>query len=200
MKSGLKYILFAVSAAALVAVAVAAYRHLSSVTPAPSDPPTSATSPSSADESVKPDASGKEKTAPDFTVTDGKGRKVTLSESFGRPVILNFWATWCPPCRSELPAFEKLYRKYQAEVTFMMIDLSDGYRETPDSVKKFLSENGYTFPVYYDSEGSAAKAYNALSIPFTVAIDKKGNVKKTHLGAMSEAALESIIKSLIEAK
>ena len=135
-----------------------------------------------------------------FTVTDAKGRNVTLSESFGRPVILNFWATWCPPCRSELPAFEKLYRKYQAKVTFMMIDLSDGYRETPDSVKKFLSENGYTFPVYYDSEGSAAKAYNALSIPFTVAIDKNGNVKKTHLGAMSEAALESIIKSLIEAK
>ena len=139
MKSGLKYILFAVSAAALVAVAVAAYRHLSSVTPAPSDPPTSATSPSSADENVKPDASGKEKTAPDFTVTDGKGRKVTLSEGFGRPVILNFWATWCPPCRSELPSFEKLYKKYQAEVTFMMIDLSDGYRETPDSVKEFLS-------------------------------------------------------------
>lgn len=82
----------------------------------------------------------------------------------------------------------------------MMIDLSDGYRETPDSVKKFLSENGYTFPVYYDSEGSAAKAYNALSIPFTVAIDKNGNVKNTHLGAMSEAALESMIKSLIEAK
>ena len=114
MKSGLKYILFAVSAVALVAVAVAAYRHLSSVTPAPSDPPTSATSPSSADETVKPGASGKEKTAPDFTVNDGKGRNVTLSESFGRPVILNFWATWCPPCRSELPAFEKLYRKYQA--------------------------------------------------------------------------------------
>ena len=200
MKSGLKYILFAVSAAALVAVAVAAYRHLSSVTPAPSDTPISATSPSSADETVKPDASGKEKTAPDFTVTDGKGRKVTLSEDFGRPIILNFWATWCPPCRSELHAFEKLYRKYQAEVTFMMIDLSDGYRETPDSVKKFLSENGYTFPVYYDTEGGAAKAYNALSIPFTVAIDKNGNVKKTHLGAMSEAALESMIKSLIEAK
>ena len=168
MKSGLKYILFTVSAVALVAVAVAAYRHLSAVTPAPSDPPTSATSPSSADETVKPGASGKEKTAPDFTVNDGKGRNITLSESFGRPVILNFWATWCPPCRSELPAFEKLYRKYQAEVTFMMIDLSDGYRETPDAVKKFLSENGYTFPVYYDSEGSAAKAYNALSIPFTV--------------------------------
>jgi len=83
MKSGLKYILFAVSAVALVAVAVAAYRHLSSVTPAPSDPPTSATSPSSADETVKPGASGKEKTAPDFTVNDGKGRNITLSESFG---------------------------------------------------------------------------------------------------------------------
>ena len=145
MKSGLKYILFAVSAVALVAVAVAAYRHLSFVTPAPSDPPTSATSPSSADETVKPGASGKEKPRQISPVNDGKGRNITLSESFGRPVILNFWATSCPPCRSELPAFEKLYRKYQAEVTFMMIDLSDGYRETPDAVKKFLLQKRLHF-------------------------------------------------------
>ena len=82
----------------------------------------------------------------------------------------------------------------------MMIDLTDGYREEVDSVKKFVSDNGYTFPVYYDMKGRAANAYNAYSIPLTVAIDNKGNVYKTHLGAMDETSLEDLIRSLLEVK
>lgn len=164
-------------------------------------PPTTAPPGTVAPETAPPETEDPNKnTAPDFPVLDADGNTVRLSDMFGKPVVINFWATWCPPCRSELPAFDKLYRQYGNEVSFMMIDLTDGYRETVEGVKKFISENGYTFPVYYDTEGSAAEAYNVSSIPFTVAVGRNGNIVGTHLGAMSEAALEKLIKTVKEAE
>lgn len=197
MKPGAKYLL-AVALTVLLAVgAAAAYKYLTSVTTVPPSPPDNTSAPPAGGRTGAP---GNRNAAPDFTVTDGGGNRVSTADLSGRPVILNFWATWCPPCRSELPAFDKLYRQYGNEVSFMMIDLTDGYRETVEGVKKFMSENGYTFPVYYDTEGSAAEAYNVSSIPFTVAVGRNGNIVGTHLGAMSEAALEKLIKTVKEAE
>lgn len=197
MKPGAKYLL-AVALTVLLAVgAAAAYKYLTSVTTVPPSPPDNTSAPQAGGRTGAP---GNRNAAPDFTVTDGGGNRVSTADLSGKPVILNFWATWCPPCRSELPAFDKLYRQYGNEVSFMMIDLTDGYRETVEGVKKFISENGYTFPVYYDTEGSAAEAYNVSSIPFTVAVGRNGNIVGTHLGAMSEAALEKLIKTVKEAE
>lgn len=197
MKPGAKYLL-AVALTVLLAVgAAAAYKYLTSVTTVPPSPPDNT---SASPAGGRTGAPGNRNAAPDFTVTDGGGNRVSTADLSGKPVILNFWATWCPPCRSELPAFDKLYRQYGNEVSFMMIDLTDGYRETVEGVKKFMSENGYTFPVYYDTEGSAAEAYNVSSIPFTVAVGRNGNIVGTHLGAMSEAALEKLIKTVKEAE
>lgn len=197
MKPGAKYLL-AVALTVLLAVgAAAAYKYLTSVTTVPPSPPDNTSAPPAGGRTGVP---GNRNAAPDFTVTDGGGNRVSTADLSGKPVILNFWATWCPPCRSELPAFDKLYRQYGNEVSFMMIDLTDGYRETVEGVKKFISENGYTFPVYYDTEGSAAEAYNVSSIPFTVAVGRNGNIVGTHLGAMSEAALEKLIKTVKEAE
>lgn len=197
MKPGAKYLL-AVALTVLLAVgAAAAYKYLTSVTTVPPSPPDNTSAPPAGGRTGAP---GNRNAAPDFTVTDGGGNTVSTADLSGKPVILNFWATWCPPCRSELPAFDKLYRQYGNEVSFMMIDLTDGYRETVEGVKKFISENGYTFPVYYDTEGSAAEAYNVSSIPFTVAVGRNGNIVGTHLGAMSEAALEKLIKTVKEAE
>lgn len=197
MKPGAKYLL-AVALTVLMAVgAAAAYKYLTSVTTVPPSPPDNTSAPPAGGRTGAP---GNRNAAPDFTVTDGGGNRVSTADLSGKPVILNFWATWCPPCRSELPAFDKLYRQYGNEVSFMMIDLTDGYRETVEGVKKFISENGYTFPVYYDTEGSAAEAYNVSSIPFTVAVGRNGNIVGTHLGAMSEAALEKLIKTVKEAE
>lgn len=196
MKPGAKYLL-AVALTVLLAVgAAAAYKYLTSVTTVPPSPDNTSAPPAGG----RTGAPGNRNAAPDFTVTDGGGNRVSTADLSGKPVILNFWATWCPPCRSELPAFDKLYRQYGNEVSFMMIDLTDGYRETVEGVKKFMSENGYTFPVYYDTEGSAAEAYNVSSIPFTVAVGRNGNIVGTHLGAMSEAALEKLIKTVKEAE
>lgn len=197
MKPGAKYLL-AVALTVLLSVgAAAAYKYLTSVTTVPPSPPDNTSAPPAGGRTGAP---GNRNAAPDFTVTDGGGNRVSTADLSGKPVILNFWATWCPPCRSELPAFDKLYRQYGNEVSFMMIDLTDGYRETVEGVKKFMSENGYTFPVYYDTEGSAAEAYNVSSIPFTVAVGRNGNIVGTHLGAMSEAALEKLIKTVKEAE
>lgn len=197
MKPGAKYLL-AVALTVLLAVgAAAAYKYLTSVTTVPPSPPDNTSAPPAGGRTGAP---GNRNAAPDFTVTDGGGNRVSTADLSGKPAILNFWATWCPPCRSELPAFDKLYRQYGNEVSFMMIDLTDGYRETVEGVKKFMSENGYTFPVYYDTEGSAAEAYNVSSIPFTVAVGRNGNIVGTHLGAMSEAALEKLIKTVKEAE
>lgn len=135
-------------------------------------------------------------TAPDFTVLDANGKKIRLSDKFGKPIVINFWATWCPPCKRELPDFDKLCKEYGDKVVFMMVNLTDGRRDTVDGTKNFVSKNGYTFPVYFDTEYNGADAYNVSSIPQTTFIDANGNVYATRIGAMNESVLRSYINAL----
>lgn len=135
-------------------------------------------------------------TAPDFTVLDANGKKIRLSDKFGKPIVINFWATWCPPCKRELPDFDKLCKEYGDKVVFMMVNLTDGRRDTVDGTKNFVSKHGYTFPVYFDTEYNGADAYNVSSIPQTTFIDANGNVYATRIGAMNESVLRSYINAL----
>ena len=136
-------------------------------------------------------------TASDFTVLDEKGRAVRLSDHFGKPIVLNFWATWCGPCQMEMPAFDKLAKTYGGEVTFMMVNLTDGSRDTVEGAKKFIEESGYTFPLYFDTTLAAANTYQAYSIPMTVFINARGEVVQSYTGAMSESTLEHYIKNIL---
>lgn len=136
-------------------------------------------------------------TAPDFTVLDANGKKIRLSDNFGKPIVINFWATWCPPCKRELPDFDKLCMEYGDKVVFMMVNLTDGRRDTVDGTKNFVSKNGYTFPVYFDTEYNGADAYNVSSIPQTTFIDANGNVYTTRIGAMNETVIRSYINALL---
>ena len=136
--------------------------------------------------------------AKDFTVINGIGKEFTLSENFGKPIVVNFWATWCGPCVSELPYFEEMYEKYKDKVTFMMVNMTDGYQEKLEDVKKFMQNNSYTFPVYYDTNYSAANAYRVSSVPMSLFIESSGEIEDTHLGAMSEAVLENYINELLD--
>ena len=136
-------------------------------------------------------------TAPDFTVLDANGKKIRLSDNFGKPIVINFWATWCPPCKRELPDFDKLCMEYGDKVVFMMVNLTDGRRDTVDGTKNFVSKNGYTFPVYFDTEYNGADAYNVSSIPQTTFIDANGNVYTTRIGAMNETVIRSYIAALL---
>ena len=132
--------------------------------------------------------------APDFTVYDMQGNNVSFSDFKGKPVIINFWATWCGPCQSEMPHFEDAYKKYGDDIHFLMINLTDGMRETPETVYDFINHFGYTFPVYYDIGYVASDAYGISPIPATFFIDKNGNIASSQIGAMTAAMLEKHIE------
>lgn len=134
--------------------------------------------------------------AMDFTVYDEADNAIKLSDFYGKPIVVNFWATWCGPCKSELPAFEQLYNKYGNDINFLMVNLTDGAQETVSAVREFISENDYDFPVYYDTELDAAMTYSVYSIPATLFIDADGNIVASHMGAMSESTLQNYIESL----
>lgn len=117
--------------------------------------------------------------APDFTAETVDGKEFVLSEQKGKVVLLNFWATWCGPCVGEMPAFEKLYSEYGEKIAILAVDCA----EDKDTVKQFVSDNGYTFPVAYDTEGTISAKYPTSGIPYTLVIGKDGKVKKLFLGA-----------------
>lgn len=138
-----------------------------------------------------------QETAPDFTMLDMDGNEVKLSDHKGKPVILNFWASWCPPCRSEMPGFENVYKEKGSDIDIMMVDLTDGFREDVLSSKEIIENSGYSFPVYFDSKGDGAKAYGVISIPSTFFINADGSLMGTHMGAMSEAQPRDYAEALI---
>ena len=126
---------------------------------------------------------------PDFTVYDVNGNEVKLSDFIGKPIVLNFFASWCGPCKSEMPDFEAAYKEHGDEVQFLMINLTDGYYETVESASSFIEQSGYTFPVFYDTSSSAAVAYSVVSIPTTYFIDAEGNIVAKATGALSAKSL-----------
>lgn len=128
--------------------------------------------------------------APDFTVCDKDGNEIHLSDYVGKPVVLNFWASWCGPCKMELPDFQEKYLEHGEEVQFLMINLTDGTRETMDGAAAFVSEQGYTFPVFYDTKSSASAAYGTYSIPVTYFIDSEGYAVGRAVGAIDGETLQ----------
>ena len=137
-------------------------------------------------------------TAPDFSMLDADGQTVRLSDFSGAPVVLNFWATWCPPCREELPYFNEAYAEYGDRVTFLMTDLTDGQRETIEGAKAFLTEQGYVFPVYFDTETEGAYAYGVNAIPATYFLNADGTVHSYQIGALSRELLYDQLGKLLE--
>ena len=128
--------------------------------------------------------------APDFVVYDKDGNKVGLSDYLGKPVVLNFWASWCGPCASELPDFEEAYKERGDEIQFLMVNLTDGYQETMESATEYIQEQGFTFPVFYDTESNAANTYATYSIPMTFFIDSEGYMVARATGALDSATLK----------
>lgn len=144
--------------------------------------------------------------APDFTVYDTEGNPVSLSDFAGQPIVVNFWATWCPPCKQELPEFEAASQELgisegdadtDGKVRFLMVALTDGQRETKDTVDAYIEENDYTFPVYYDLDYSAVTAYGINSIPMTLFIDADGNIADYRVGMIDETMLQNGLAAIL---
>jgi peroxiredoxin len=115
----------------------------------------------------------------DFKATLLTGERVKLSDYRGKVVFLNFWATWCPPCRAEMPAMEKLQQKFQGR-PFQMLAVN--FMETRAKAKAFVDKMKLTFPIVMDPHGVIGKNYNAENLPVTYIIDKQGNVIRRAIG------------------
>ena len=141
--------------------------------------------------------------APDFTLTDQNGNVHTLSDYKGQTVFLNFWATWCPPCRSEMPEIQKLYEEYgynEGELVVLGIAAPDiGQEGDIASITAFLSENEYTFPVVMDSQGTVTFIYGIRAYPTTFMISEDGSIYGYVEGALTEDLMHSIVEQTMEA-
>lgn len=143
--------------------------------------------------------------AVDFTLKDQYGKEHTLSEYKGKTVFLNFWATWCPPCKAEMPDIQKIYKSYDKEGEDALVVLgvaspNIGGEGSEEEVKAFLEENGYTYPVVMDTTGEIFSSYGISSYPTTFMIDRDGNVFGYVSGMLSQDVMESIIKQTMEGK
>jgi peroxiredoxin len=127
--------------------------------------------------------------SPDFTLRNLQGNLEGLVNHKDKVIILNFWATWCAPCLEEMPAFEKLYRRYRSQgLTVLAVSLDKG---DFSKVQSFVDSNNLTFPVLMDSDGVAEKLYPSFTIPFTYVIDKEGRVAARVDGAKNWASNET---------
>ena len=136
-----------------------------------------------------------ENPAPDFTAQLVDGSAFTLSEHRGTVVLVNFWATWCGPCCAEMPAFQWLDDEYGDNVYILAINCM----EDTSTVQRFLSENGYTFPVACDTDGSISSLYPTDGIPYTVVIGKDGGVYDSFVGAYDATSQYEEYKAAIDA-
>ena len=130
-----------------------------------------------------------EGTAPNFTVLDENGNSVRLSDYRGKPVVLNFWATWCYYCKVEMPDFDRAAQKYP-NVQFLMVNATDGVNETVESATAYVTAEGYSFDIFFDTSFEAINAYGISGFPTTVFIDENGDLVDYKRGMISYEVLE----------
>ena len=126
--------------------------------------------------------------APDFVVYDADGNAVRLSDFRGKPVVLNFWASWCGPCKREMPDFNEKYLELKDKVHFLMVNVTGN--DTKEDAQAYVKQMGFAFPILFDMESSAAIAYGIHSFPTTYFIDAEGNAVAYAVGALSKASLQ----------
>lgn len=129
--------------------------------------------------------------APDFELENLSGEKVKLSDYRGKKVILNFWATWCPPCKKEMPAMEKFYQKAGNDVEILAVNIDPQY-----NVQEFTDKLGITFPILLDKKDEVNSAYSVMTIPTTYFINEKGLITNKYLTSMTEDIMKEYIDAM----
>lgn len=129
--------------------------------------------------------------APNFKLTNLAGKEVSLADFKGKAVVLNFWATWCPPCRAELPDFQKEHKEAK---DFVILTVNE--QEDKKTVQSFMDKGKYTFPVLLDTQGKVGNLYQVRGIPTTYFIDKKGVIVDVTVGALTGSQLRQKIQNL----
>lgn len=145
--------------------------------------------------SNSPLPAGTPSAAPDFVLQDIDGRNVQLADYHGKIVVLNFWATWCQPCRIEIPWFNEIYDQYRnKDVVILGISLDEGGAK---DVRPFLRDTPIHYPILLGTEDVAEKYGGIFGIPTTIIIDRKGKIAKKHLGLTDKEEIENSIKELL---
>jgi peroxiredoxin len=136
--------------------------------------------------------------APDFALATPKGEKITLSGLEGKAVLVNIWATWCPPCRQEMPAIEKYYERYK-ERGLVVLGVNATVQDNPLDIVPFVNEYGLTFPVLLDETGDVARKYELRSLPSSYFLNRDGTINEVVIGGpMSEALLQTRIEEILK--
>ena len=125
--------------------------------------------------------------APNFILKNLAGEEVSLEDYRGKKVMLNFWATWCPPCKEEMPAMQQFYNENSNEVEILAINL-----DPQNNVKTFVKDNELTFPILLDQDGATQQTYSIISIPTTFILDEKGLILKKHIGSMTYEQMKEL--------
>ena len=134
--------------------------------------------------------------APDFTLKSQKNGNLKLSELRGKVVLINFWASWCGPCRQEMPVLDELYRHYRSlDFTILGVNVE----QNSDDAKSLLKDVPVTFPILFDTENKISKLYDVKGMPSTILVDRDGNIRYVHMGyqAGAEAEYQTQIRALI---
>lgn len=134
--------------------------------------------------------------APDFALTDLQGNTVRLSDFKGKKVLVNFWATWCPPCRVEMPHMQKFYEDYQSkDVVILGVNLTPT-EENPDNVQAFVKEQQLTFPIVLDKEGDVMQTYQVVAYPTTFLLDSDGVIREKFQGAIHYDMMKEAVSNI----
>jgi peroxiredoxin len=135
--------------------------------------------------------------APDFTLETPDSGTVNLADLRGQVVLINFWATWCPPCRAEMPAIQQVYERYREQgFTVLAVNMQEGDTQ----VAAFVNEMGLTFPILMDRDGSVSNRYQVKALPSTFVVDRQGVIQNVTLGGpMAAAFIESQVTGLLAA-
>lgn len=136
--------------------------------------------------------------APDFSLNTASGETYTLSELKGQAVLVNMWATWCPPCRAEMPAMENMYQEYKDQ-GFVVLAVNNTFQDNPFDIAPFTEEYNLTFPILLDETGDTARAYQVRSLPSSYFINRQGVITEVVIGGpMSEALLRTRIEEALK--
>ncbi|MCL5611360.1 MAG: TlpA family protein disulfide reductase [Chloroflexi bacterium] len=136
--------------------------------------------------------------APEISLSTPKGEKYTLSELKGKAVLVNLWATWCPPCRAEMPTIEKIYEEYK-DKGLVVLGVDTTSQDNPLDIAPFLTQYGITFPILLDEVGSVAQKYDLRSLPSSFFISRDGTINEVVIGGpMSEALLRTRVEEILK--
>ncbi len=134
--------------------------------------------------------------APDFPIYTEAAEEYSFSDFLGKPILMNIWATWCPPCQAELPLFNEAFARYGEKINFIMLSV-DSDEDYVGTVKEFLADNGYTFDVWYDPYGYSLYSYGVNSIPVTILVAPDGTFLGGQVSMLNETVFNDYLKVLL---